>query len=77
MSLPSGNLTVCYRKSPLLIDKPSISMDHGFHSKLLDYQRVSQSNLIKSPLKSIKSPLKCIKSPLNSIKSPLNPLNHH
>ena len=30
--VPSGEHTKSYRKSPFFIDKPSISMGHGFHS---------------------------------------------
>ena len=52
--------------SPFLMGKSTISMAIS-NSKLLVYQRVSQSNPIKSPLKSIKSPLTSIKSPLKSI----------
>ena len=37
--LPSGNLTVCYGKSPCLMGKLTISMAI-FNSKLLNYQRV-------------------------------------
>jgi hypothetical protein len=34
-NLPSCYLTVCHGKSPFLIGKPSISMGHLFHGKLL------------------------------------------
>jgi len=33
--LPSGYLTVCHGKSPFLKGKPSISMGHVYHGKLL------------------------------------------
>ena len=36
-----GDLTCCHGKSPFLIGKPSISMGHGYHGKLLVITRGS------------------------------------